>query len=192
MLMGVFTLDKNEQVSILLNTFKDVKLKCPVLLVGGAVPLFKKMYKGMIYSLNNSNEIRDFVSRFSGIVYDKTVVVEDIGRLDKQSSFILLKLVEEAKFPIVLLSYKDNISEILQSRIKTYIKFPLDSNTSCKFISLSEAQEDLCDEFGKVKVDDDYLVSYCAENCPRFYDLHLKTKYISNKGKYFDLLKGVK
>lgn len=184
-------MDKDEQINILVDVFKNVKNNCPILLVGGAVPLFKKMYKGMIYSLNNSKEIRDFVSRFSGIVYDKTVVVEDIGRLDKQSSFILLKLVEEAKFPIVLLSYKDNISEILQSRIKTYVKFPSSDNTSCKFISLSEAQEDLCDEYGRIKVDDDALITYCAENCPRFYDLHLKTKYIGNKGKYFDLLKGV-
>ena len=181
---------KNEQASILVNVFKNVPEKSPVLLVGGAVSLFKRMYKGMIYSLYNINDVRTFVSRFSDISFDKTVVVEDIGRLDKQSSFILLKLVEESKFPMVLLSYKDNISDILMSRIKTYIKFPISDNTSCKFLSVSEAQSDLCDELGRITVDDDALVTYCAENCPVFYDLHLKTMRLSNKGKYFELLGG--
>ena len=181
---------KNEQASILVNVFKNVSEKSPVLLVGGAVSLFKRMYKGMIYSLYNINDVRTFVSRFSDISFDKTVVVEDIGRLDKQSSFILLQLVEESKFPMVLLSYKDNISDILMSRIKTYIKFPISDNTSCKFLSVSEAQSDLCDELGRITVDDDALVTYCAENCPVFYDLHLKTMRLSNKGKYFELLGG--
>lgn len=184
-------MDRKEQVNTLLKTFKDVKDKTPVLLVGGAVPLFKRMYKGMIYSLYNSKDVRNFINQFSGITVDKTIVVEDIGRLDEKASFLLLKLVEEAKFPMVLLSYKDNISEILQSRIKTYIKFPIDENTGCKFLTVSDAQEDLCDEYGNIVVDEDSLINYCAENCPVFYDLHLKTSRIRNKGRYFNLLKGV-
>lgn len=183
-------MERSEQIKVLQNTFSNVKDKSPILLVGGAMILFKRMSNKMIYSLKNTADVRDFISQFSGIRFNKPVIVEDIGRLDEKASFLLLKLVEEAKFPIILLSYKDNISAILQSRVKTYIKFPIDSNTKCDFFPISTAQEDLCDERGNLIVDEDALVSYCAEKCPSFYGLHIKTKMLKNRSKFFDLLKG--
>ena len=179
----------NKEVNILVNTFSDVKSNSPILLVGGAMILFKKMTDKYIYKLTNSKEVRDFINRFSGIEYDRPVIVEDIGALNEQSSFLLLKLVEDAKFPIILLSYTDNISEILLSRIKTYIKFPVDNKTSCAFVPISEAQESVYDERGNLSVDESTLESYCAENCPELYLLHRKTLHLRNRKKYFELLK---
>src|SRR5574344_389008 len=96
---------KMTRIEYVYNTMKDVTNKTPVLLVGGAALLFKRMYRGNIYRLENTEEVKNFISEFYNIEYNKPIVVEDISLLYRDS--ILLKLVEEIKLPLILLASED-------------------------------------------------------------------------------------
>ena len=98
------------------NELKSIKGKTPLLLIGGAVPAFKSLYNGHIYRVDTVDEARDFVNRFYGIHVDFPVVIEDLSNLRKDE--VLLKLIEEAKFPIIMLASKDNVVPTILSRTK--------------------------------------------------------------------------
>lgn len=168
------------------NTMKDVSNKTPVLLVGGASFIFKRMYKGNIYRLENTEDVKEFISNFYGIEYDKPIVVEDISLLYRDN--ILLKLVEEIKLPLILLASEDNISIPLQSRIKTYVKFPADDDFGCNFISILEAQQQIDQEGLSGRALDKYI----AENCPDLAILYDDIKLRKNKDKLIQIIGGLK
>lgn len=84
------------------NELKDIKGKTPILLIGGASIIFKQIYKDTIYRIENTEDVKELISNFYNINYDK----------------ILLKLIEEIKLPLILLASEDNISIPLYSRIK--------------------------------------------------------------------------
>lgn len=168
------------------NIMKDVTNKTPILLVGQAMNIFKEMYKGNIYRLENTEEAKEFISNFYNIEYNKPIIVEDISLLYRDN--ILLKLIEEIKLPLILLASEDNISIQLQSRIKTYIKFPVDNDFGCSFISILEAQQYINEHELSGKALDKYL----AENCPELVELNSRLKLRKNKDKLIQLIGGLK
>lgn len=177
----------------LYDNIKNINNKTPLMIVGGAVPMFKRMYKGNIYRITNPNETRDFVSNFTGLTLDKPVVLEDISLLSYGAQFLLLKLVEEAKFPIVLLTLQDRVSPIILSRVKTYIKFPLDFDVKCNNMDIATAQTELDRMVEEQKIspsNKEETNKFYAENCPELLYLESTVGYVKNKRKYIELLKG--
>lgn len=150
------------QAQYIYNAILNIKEKSPVLLVENAMILFKKMYKGHIHKLENTEDIKEFISEYSGIEYDKPLVIEDIALIYRDS--ILLKLIEEIKIPLILLASRDNISAPLKSRIKTYIKFTEPVNYNQKQLSFDEAIKHLEKEnITDMNIIEDYLTENCAE-----------------------------
>lgn len=167
------------------ETMKDVTNKTPVLLIGGAMQLYKMMYKGNIYRLENTEDVKEFISNFYGIEYNKPIVIEDISLLYRDN--ILLKLIEETKVPLILLASEDNISVPLQSRIKTYIKYPSDYNFECNFIPILEAQQYIDEN----ELSGRALDKYIAENCPKLALLYDSMKLRKNKDKLIQIIGGL-
>ena len=167
------------------ETMKDVKGKTPILLLGSAGMMFKRMYKGPIIRINNTEEAKELITNYSNVEYDKPLVVEDIGTLYKDS--ILLKLIEEIKIPLILISIKDSLSIPLYSRMKTIIKYPLDMDTCCSFIDKKVAVQYINQE----NLEGYALDKYLAENCPELlFDL-TKMKKCKNKDKLLQIIGGI-
>ena len=177
--------EKKNEIFKVLNP-KTIQETCPVLLIGKAVMLFKQMYKGVINELKNSNDVRDFVSDYTGIESSKPVVISDIGYLDKKTAFLLLKLVEEAKFPVILLSTEDKVDSILLSRVKRIVKFPKDELTDNKLISVSDAYNQVYGEEKKV-ID---KIKFYAENCPMLYKIESDIPYSKYRNAMIEILGG--
>lgn len=167
------------------NMMKEVKGKTPILLVGNAAFMFKRLYKGHIYRIENTEDAKEFISNFYGIEYNKPIVVEDISLLYRDS--ILLKLVEEIKLPLILLASEDNVSVPLQSRIKTYIKFPVDNDFGCTFAPILEAQQYITEN----ELTGKELDKYIAENCPDLAIINKQMETRKNKDKLVQLLGGL-
>ena len=170
------------KVEYIYNVMKDVTNKTPVLLIGGATFIFKQLYKGNIYQLYNTEDVKDFISMFYNVDYNKPIVIEDISYLYRDT--ILLKLIEESKIPLILLASEDNCSIQLRSRIKTYIKFPMNLNQECNFISVQEAQQYI-DEHQLTGAE---LDKYIAENCPQLAFIYKDIERRKYKDKLVQIL----
>lgn len=173
------------RIEYIYNILKDIKGKTPVLLVGSAGFLFKRLYKGRINRIENTEDAKELISTYYDIEYDKPVVIEDISLLYRDS--ILLKLVEEIKLPLILIASEDNISVPLQSRIKTYIKYPNDLNIECKNQGILETQQYIDENELQGKELDKYL----ADNCPILALHYDSMKMRKNKDKIVQILGGL-
>ena len=161
---------------------KGIQDKSPVLLVEKAALMFKEEYSKEIYRVENQEELKDLVERFTNTPYSGLLVIEDISNVWDMS--VLLKFLEEATFPIVLLAYKDgdNIGNTIISRIKTYIKYPYESVKS----NLTNAKDAL--DIWKVEQDKSNQDRFFAQESPELYYLKLKTSKYKCNTKIVDLL----
>lgn len=164
------------------EVMKDIKNKTPILLLGSAGIMFKQMYKGPIIRINNTEEAKELITNYSNIEYDKPLVIEDIGLLYRDS--ILLKLIEEVKIPLILISLKDSLSVPLYSRMKTILKYPLDMNIECNFIDKKTALQYINQE----NLEGYELDKYLAENCPELLFDYIRIKKCKNKDKLLQIL----
>ena len=172
-----------DKAQYIFSMLQDIQEKAPVMLVEEAAELFKKMYNGHIYKLENTDTVKDFISQFSDLEYDKPIVVEDISLLYRDSS--LLKLIEEIKLPLILLASRDNISAPLYSRIKTYIKFVAPIKYNTKQLSKDEAIKHL----EKENITDmNEVEDYLAENCPDLLLWNTKLKSYRYRDRFLRLL----
>lgn len=167
------------------NVMKDIKNKTPILLLGSAGIMFKKMYRGPIIRIDNTEEAKELITNYSNVEYDKPLVIEDIGSLYRDS--ILLKLIEEIKIPLILISLKDNLSIPLYSRMKTILKYPLDMNVECNFIDKKTAIQYINQE----NLEGYELDKYLAENCPELLFDYIRIKKCKNKDKLLQILGGL-
>lgn len=164
-----------------------IKETCPVVLIGKAVTLFKQIYTGVINELKNTEDVKNFVSDYTGIESPKPVVISDIGYLQTNAAFLLLKLVEEAKFPVILLSTEDKVSSILLSRVKRIIKFPVNENTDNKLLPVSDAYNQVYGDSDKKVMN---KVQFYAENCPTLYKLESEIPYNKYRNAMIEILGG--
>lgn len=172
---------------------QTIQETCPVLLVGGAVAVFKHTYKGTINELKNTEDVKEFVMGYTGIKSSKPVVISDIGYLKSNASFLLLKLVEESSFPVILLSTIDKVDSILLSRIKRIVKFPKDVNSGNTFMPMADAYdyvygEDKSEDTNKRKLTVSEKMTFYAENCPSLYEIEMKVPYGKNRNSIIEIL----
>lgn len=175
-----------EYIYNLVKSKEIVTNNSPILFVGGAVYVFKSIYKGHIYRLENTDDVKEFIRDFYNVEYDKPIVVEDLSLLYRDS--IMLKLIEEIKLPLILLATEDNLSVPLQSRIKTYVKFPLDMDLGCTYTPVLDA----FDYITQNELSGKQLDKYMAENCPDLAILYDQIKTKKHKDKLVQLLGGIK
>lgn len=161
---------------------KGIADKSPVLLVNKAALIFKEGYSKEIYHVENQDELKELVERFTNTPYSGLLVIDDISRVWDLS--VLLKFLEEATFPIVLLAYKDTdtLSTTLLSRIKTYIKYPYDVVST----NLTNAREAL--DLWKVEQDKSNQDRFYAQESPELYYLRLKSNRFVCNTKIVELL----
>lgn len=168
-----------DYISLLKNVMGNIRVTAPVILIGDAVVMFKKMYSGPIREVYTSDDVRDVVSDYYGIDnLTHPLIIEDLAMLSSSSSFLILKLVEEAKFPIILLSSYDKVSPILLSRCKTIVKFSLTTINS-QFMSAYRGREAMDDYLGDGSARIDQL-RWMRDNSPVLYYYENK---VANKSK---------
>lgn len=168
----------------LIQSVNNIKNTSPLLLVGEAYYLFRKNYKGKVLTINSQN-IREIVAYYSTVELDYILVLEDISNLSSLECNYLLKLVEDSKYPIILLASYDNINNILLSRIKTFIKFS--NQITSEFLPPNKGLEVIED---KLSSDSAFIdrVRYEAKYSPRLYYLEQLIGNSRNKSKYLDIL----
>lgn len=93
------------------------------LLIGDSVELFKKIYKGPLYTITKADEVKEFINNHQ-IPDDKPLVFEDISLMTSNVQTYLLKFIEEPPTPLLILASRDNVSPIILSRCRTIIKIP--------------------------------------------------------------------
>lgn len=166
---------------------QNYKNSCPMLICGDAMKWFNKAWKYKTVSITTKEELKELAEYYSLVTPSTPLVLYDLAYLPSNSLNILLKLVEDAKFPIILLSSVDNFNNILLSRIKTFVKF-YDNELDSKFlpiedaIDLIESKEDKDQvELDKIKLRRDY--------CPSLYYLEKTVGKGRNSKKIIEILK---
>ncbi len=161
---------------------KGIASKSPVLLVNKAAILFREGYSKEIYHVENQEELKELVERFTNTPYSGVLVIDDISKIWDLS--VLLKFLEEATFPIILLAYKDTntLSTTILSRIKTYIKYPYDVVST----NLTNAKDAL--DIWRVEQDKSNQDRFYAQESPELYYLRIKSTRFKCNTKIVELL----
>ena len=159
----------------------------PILIIGDARLLFIKAWQYKINRVSNTKDLRELVDYYSTIEDSKPLVIDDLSLIQSSSLKLLLKLVEESKTPVILLSSFDNIDMILLSRIKTFIRFnePIKSD----FLPLSDFYDALSNKDFKDSKQSDKLMFY-RDKCPMYLELDFYIKTSPNRDKLLSILGG--
>ena len=176
--------DYSKQV---LDVVKNIRSNSPVILMADAVTVFKKLYSGPIKEVSSIEDVRDLVSYYYGIDnLNRPLIIEDLCLLTDSASFLLLKLVEEAKFPIILLSSYDKVSPIILSRCKYILKFSI-ADVSSLFMSASSGKEAM-EEY--LSEDSNQMDKYrwMRDNSPQLYYYSIRCNNVSNVDKILKIL----
>lgn len=176
-----------ELVKQLRDIVQDIENKAPLLLIGAGALSFKRLYRGPLRSVRTTDEVRELVSYYTGInQLDHPLVVEDLSFIDKRSSFLLLKLVEEAKFPIILLSVFDNVSPIILSRVKTVVK-GLEEPVTSEFLEPAKGYQAMREYLSPDSHKMDKL-KWISKHSPLVYYMEQKLSGVRNKEKIIRIL----
>lgn len=166
------------------------------IIIGRAASVFKKIYRGDLYTITTADEVRDFLDIWTNPA-DKPLVFEDISLMQPQVQTFLLKFIEEAPMPLIILASKDNVSPIILSRCKNIVKLEnkcytpdqsLEQYTSIKQEYLDE-QRQLVREHKQASIIpfDDETESH--KHCPEYFYQAAKIKQsIYNKDLWIGLL----
>jgi replication-associated recombination protein RarA len=125
----------------LINDIMNKPEMCPCLLIGKLVLDFRKMYKGHIIHLDNVGEVRSLIENFYGyseLGRGTHLVIDNVGFLSSQGQTGLLKFIEDAQYPVICLSYIDNIFPTILSRMKYVYKQSLTSVKKMEFLRPSD------------------------------------------------------
>lgn len=167
----------------------NIRKTAPLLIVGDAVTDFMKAYKGPIRSVRTVEDTRDLVSYYTSMgKIDKLLVIEDLSYLTQSASFLLLKLVEEAQFPIILLSTFDKVSPIILSRVKMVVKYST-SEVKSDFLNIKTGLTKVEDELSP---DSHYYdrIRYIGKYSPKLFYYNKALDRARNKDKIFDIIGG--
>lgn len=112
-----------------------MKLK-RILLLCNATNIFLSMYQNEYYILKNKKDVVDFITNHD-MPNDKPLVFGDLSFLSGNEQNCLLKFIEEAPVPMIVLASEDNLSPTIMSRFPVIIKVPYVINLVQK-LSLKE------------------------------------------------------
>lgn len=176
-------------IKVLKAKVEDIRNTSPMLIVGPAMKTFLKAWKYKTISISDSKDLKEVIDYYSYVEPSYPLVIYDLAILNKSSLNLLLKFIEEYKYPLILLSSYDNFDSILLSRIKTFLKFsgePIKSN----MLSLGDGIRALNDIDTKDLSNIDLTRKY-LEYCPKLYQLNKSIKVHRNKSKIIDILSSI-
>ena len=176
-----------DYLNIVKSAVSKISKVSPVLLIGDASVCFEKLYSGPMKEVFNSDDVRELVTYYYGVEHlSHPLVIKDLGSLSEEASFLLLKLVEEAKYPIILLSSYDKVSPILLSRCRKILKFSMTDISSDflpAFVGKSAMDEYLAE--GSDKMDQ---LKWMRDHSPMLYYYYTTVGKTSNIDKMLNLL----
>lgn len=115
----------------------------PIAIVGSPVRELKTKTELPIRRITSREETSELVASYTGVrSLSYPLLIEDLAFLSPQVHQQLLKFLEESPLQVVLLSTYDVFTPPLLSRIKTFIKAPLE-RTQSKFMSPSAGRESI-------------------------------------------------
>ena len=181
-----------DELSYIKNSITPLHKKSPILLLEQAAILFRNSYNNEIHDVLTDEDLVNLVSSYSNIDYRGLLVIGGLSMIKNKA--LLLKFIEEASFPIIVLCNSDSngLDNILLSRFQTIIKIP-NTSGACNIIPAIDGLETFREqarllddktEYGRNKLEDKIF----ATESPEYYYLKNKSsRYVCND-KIIDLL----
>ena len=166
--------DKEKVIKFMSN----IKGKTPILLIGKAATIFENIYSRRIYNIKNEDDMKD-VQGMSECRLNTPVVLKDLSELYTDED--LLKLIEESSLQFILLAYKDNLSDTLMSRCKSFLKISNIDVHKCKYISKKSALSSMTGDRYKDNI-------FLMENCPALMRDMIDTQFLKYKERVVGIL----
>ena len=104
-----------------INFMKVIENRTPILLIEKAAIIFKRIYHGQIYQLNNLDDI-ELINNMTIAKLNKVTVISDLSFNTNTEN--ILKLIEETSCRLILVASRDNLPETIISRCKNILKIP--------------------------------------------------------------------
>lgn len=159
-----------DEKQLIYNQVMKIKDVERILLLCNATNIFLSMYEGNYHILRNKKDIVDFIDYYDK-PNDRPLVFGDISLLNELEQNYLLKFIEEASVPLIVLASKDNLSSTIMSRFLKIIKIP--------FSLIEQGKKFTLREFVKYK--QNYKLNYpnlpfdnleqSLRYCPEYYQL---------------------
>lgn len=174
---------RKEAYRIVNNILKDPKKLTPCVLIGGSlVSTFKRCFKGTIETIYSIDDVRRVVDEYDGIesVNSGILALVGVGALYETGQNSLLKFIEEAKLPIVILSSNDRVSPIIMSRVKFTYKL-VNPIEDMKFehmkSGLNRVEQALEDVRDKSLADKELAEVYAmVDYCPELFGVYYSSR----------------
>lgn len=168
--------DRDEVIKFMSN----IKGRTPILLIGKAANIFKKIYSNRIYNLKCEEDLQD-INNMNISKITKAIVIEDLSLVYNDEDF--LKLVEESTLQLILLASKDNLSEILMSRCKSILKIPELEIDKCNYIKEASALSTI-NSMSSVEEAEVFL----CNNCPQLIVDKNRTRQFKYKDRLINII----
>lgn len=168
------------------ESIENLKNTSPILIVGDAMTLFLSAWKYKTVSISNHKDLAEVIAYYSLVEPSTPLVIYDIVNVPKDKMPMLLKFIEDYKYPIILLGSYDNFDNILLSRIKTFIKFSSNKVTS-EFLPTSDGLRVLSEKISPDMTHADKNKLY-TKYCPKMYYIDKSLTIYKNKSKILDIL----
>lgn len=108
---------------LIYNQIMKIKNLERILLLCDAVNIFLNIYDGNYHILKNKKDIVNFIDCYD-CPNDRPLVFGDLSLLSELEQNCLLKFLEEAPVPLIVLASEDNLSPAISSRFLKIIKIP--------------------------------------------------------------------
>lgn len=142
-----------------INFMKEIDGRTPILLIGKAAYIFKRIYRGRIYQMNNLDDI-EIINNMNIAKLNKVVTLFDVSFMTNTEN--MLKLVEETSCRLILLASRDNLPETIISRCKNILKIPFAESKELNLIKKKDAYNMLANSEDTL----DEKTLFIAENRP--------------------------
>lgn len=107
------------------------QLDYPIALVGSVARQLKLRTSLPVRRVTSPEETAELIANYTGIkAVDTPLLIEDLAFLSPQTLSQLLKFLEESVIPIVLLSTYDVFTPPILSRLKIFLKAPIEKTQS--------------------------------------------------------------
>lgn len=167
-----------------INFMINIKGRTPILLISKAAKIFKSIYSGRVYNIKNEEDIKS-IENMNISKINRAIIIEDLSSLYNDED--LLKLIEESKLQLILLAYRDNLSDTLVSRCKSILKIPDIEVKHCNYINEKSALDTIKSSNYSYDIQNMYL----AENCPNLMRDMTDTQYLRYKDRVLNILANI-
>lgn len=175
-----------EGLETMLRKYKSIK-QFPMGVVGEPYRELRSSSELPIRRVTNNEELRDLIAQYTGIKSLETpLLVEDLAFLSPWGLQSLLKFVEDTRLDVILLSTYDNFTPPLLSRLKVFIKAPIE-RTNSNFLDAGRGR----DRIDSILSGDSHVldrVRYQGRESPILYYNEKNVPRRPNRSKFLSLI----